>query len=91
MHESQSQARQTPHFLNERPAKMKRIGPKMLQAVEFVRENPGCAILPVAKHLHRAARNGKNNALGYNPVHRAIKAGLIRNDGSRRLYSLFAV
>ena len=62
----------------------------MERALEFVRRNPGCAILPVAQHLHIGARSGKNNAHGYNPVHRAIKAGLIRNEGSRSKYSLFA-
>lgn len=69
----------------------KRIGPQMQAAVEFVRNNPGCAILPVAKHLHVAARNGKNNAFGYNPVHRAIRAGLIRKTPGARTgsYALF--
>ena len=49
----------------------------MLSAVAFVAANPGCAILPVAKHLHVGARRGTNNALGYNPINRAIKAGLL--------------
>lgn len=69
-----------------------RIGPQMLSAVAFVAANPGCAILPVAKHLHVGARSGRNNALGYNPVHRAIKAGLIRAERSARgCYALYAV
>lgn len=68
----------------------KRIGPQMQRALAYVQSHPGCAILPVAQHLHVGARTGTNNALGYNPVHRAIKAGLIRNDGSGSKYSLFA-
>lgn len=57
--------------------KAKRIGKQMASAVDFVRSHPGCAILPVAEALHRAARAGNNMALGYDPVHRAIAAGLI--------------
>ncbi len=69
-----------------------RIGHQMQSAVAFVTANPGCAILPVAKHLHVGARRGTNNALGYNPVHRAIKAGLIRAErNARGCYALFAV
>jgi hypothetical protein len=67
---------------------MKRIGPQMKAAVDYVAANPGCAIYPVACHLHRAARTGKNNALGYNPVHRAIKAGLIVSAWKGNRYSL---
>lgn len=68
-----------------------RIGSQMRAAVSFVAANPGCAILPVAKALHIGARTGRNNALGYNPVHRAIKAGLIRAErGVGQRYALFA-
>lgn len=74
---------------------MKRIGPQMKAAVHFVTQNPGCAILPVAKYLHIGARSGRNNACGYNPVHRAIAAGLIRAEagehGAYRLYVVEAV
>lgn len=50
-----------------------RIGPRMAEAVEFVRRNPGCAILPVARWV------APHGALcyGYRTVHRAIRAGLI--------------
>jgi hypothetical protein len=65
-----------------------RIGYQMLSAVAFVATNPGCAILPVAKHLHIGAARGTNNALGYNPVHRAIDAGLIDATVCRGRYSL---
>jgi len=53
---------------------MARIGPKMQEAIDFVAENPGCAILPVAKGI------GPNGSVqyGYRAVHRAIKAGLIK-------------
>jgi len=61
---------------------MKRIGPQMELAVSIVRANPGIVTYHVAKRLHRACANGKNNALGYNPIHRALKAGLIvKRDG----------
>lgn len=65
-----------------------RIGRQMLSAVAFVAANPGCAILPVAKHLHVGARSGSNNALGYNPVHRAIDAGLLHATVSKGVYRL---
>lgn len=69
-----------------------RIGPQMRAAVYFVSQNPGCAILPVAKYLHAGARTGNNNAHGYNPVHRAIRAGLIRAErGAGGRYALYAV
>lgn len=53
---------------------MTRIGPKMSAAAAYVRDNPGCAIRPVAEHV------GPNGSLmyGYRSVHRAIRAGLIQ-------------
>jgi hypothetical protein len=66
----------------------KRIGPKMIQARNYVARNPGCAILPVADHV---GPNG-SRGLGYAIVWRAIKAGLItakRGVGNR--YALTAV
>jgi len=50
-----------------------RVGPKMAQAVEYVRDNPGCAKLPVAEHV---GPNGSRQ-YGYRTVDRAIAAGLI--------------
>lgn len=67
---------------------MNRIGPQMRAAVAFVKLNPGCAILPVAKYLAIGARFGTNNAHGYNPVHRAIAAGLILAKKCRGKYTL---
>lgn len=51
-----------------------RIGPRMAQAVAYVRKHPGCSILPVAE---RVGPNGSRK-FGYRTVHRAIRAGLIR-------------
>lgn len=53
------------------------IGPKMWRAVSIVQTHPGCSKLFVARQLHPACANGSNNALGYDPINRAIKAGLI--------------
>lgn len=69
---------------------MKRIGPQMERAIIIVADNPGCNMLYVASRLHRACAAGKNNALGYNPVHRAIKAGLIiAKSGKGNSYALY--
>ena len=64
----------------------KRIGPKMEEAADYVRENPGCAILPVAEAIgpHGSRR------YGYAAVHRAIKAGLIRAERVGGRYRLEA-
>jgi hypothetical protein len=51
----------------------RRIGPVMARAVDYVRQNPGCRILPVAE---RVGPNGSRK-FGYRAVHRAIRAGLI--------------
>ena len=69
--------------------KFRRIGPQMERAVEIVRSNPGCSKLFVAARLHIGAANGTNNALGYEPVNRAIRAGLIvAKAGRGNSYSL---
>lgn len=56
-----------------------RVGPQMERAVSIVKANPGCCIRFVAVRIHKAAEQGTNNKLGYNPVHRAINAGLIQS------------
>lgn len=64
----------------------RRIGPKMQQAVSFVRQNPGCAKLPVAAVV---GPRGSIN-YGYQIVDRAIRAGLIhaeKRPGNK--YALF--
>lgn len=50
-----------------------RIGPRMAAAIDYVRRNPGCRILPVAE----AVGPHGSRSFGYRTVHRAIKAGLI--------------
>jgi len=60
----------------------------MEEAAEYVRRNPGCAMLPVAEAV---GPHGSRN-FGYRTVHRAIKAGLIRAEKSNGwTYKLFAV
>jgi hypothetical protein len=63
---------------------MKRIGPSMQAAVEYVAAHPGCAILPVAKAVgpHGSAQ------FGYRSVHRAIKARLLVATRANGRYAL---
>lgn len=61
-----------------------RIGPRMREAADFVRSNPGCAILPVAE----AVGPHGSRAFGYRTVHRAIDAGLIQADWKANRYVL---
>lgn len=65
-----------------------RIGAKMLSVLFYVRSHPGCYMYAAAKHV---GPHG-SHAFGYQTVHRAIKAGLVRQSpGSRRgTYILFA-
>jgi hypothetical protein len=63
----------------------------MKYAAEIVNNNPGCSIRFVAVRLHVGASSGRNNALGYNPVHRAIDAGLITAKYARGKYALYPV
>lgn len=68
-----------------------RIGAQMSRAAAIVAANPGCSMLFVAAKLHIGAARGTNCALGYNPVHRAIKAGLIvARSGKGNAYALYA-
>jgi len=67
---------------------VKRIGPQMKAAVNYVLSHQGCCMRRVAEHLHIGARKGTNNALGYSPVHRAIKAGLIQAGYAKGRYVL---
>ena len=67
-----------------------RIGPQMEYAARIVSNNPGCTMRFVAERLHIGAATGRNNALGYNPVHRAINAGLIiAEKGKGNAYALY--
>lgn len=64
----------------------RRVGPRMAEALEYVRRNPGTAILPVAEYV---GPHG-SRAYGYRTVHRCIRAGLIRADkGPRNAYALY--
>lgn len=53
------------------------IGPKMAEAVRIVRENPGCTKKFVAERISPCPRPSQNWAYGYDPINRAIRAGLI--------------
>ncbi|WP_066920447.1 hypothetical protein [Steroidobacter denitrificans] len=67
-----------------------RVGYQMARAVGIVAAHPGCTKRFVAVRLHPAAASGRNNALGYDPINRAISAGLINATYSRGRYSLRA-
>lgn len=54
-----------------------RIGPKMMRAVEIVGRNPGCSKKFVAEQITPCPVPSKNWAYGYEPINRAIDAGLI--------------
>lgn len=70
---------------------MARLGRQMLRAAAIVASNPGCAKIDVARRISPHPIPQKNWALGYNPVNRAICAGLIRaernGNGVYRLYA----
>lgn len=65
-----------------------RIGPQMSRAVAIVAANPGCTKRFVAERITPHPIPSKNWALGYDPVNRAIKAGLIKATYSAGRYSL---
>lgn len=65
-----------------------RIGPQMARAVRIVRDNPGCTKMDVALTLSPHPIPSKNWALGYEPINRAIRAGLIQATYNRGRYSL---
>lgn len=62
--------------------KSKRIGKAMMRAVWYVERNPGCVMYSAAIAASPHGSRTRNNALGYDPVHRAIKAGLIRAEAN---------
>ncbi len=69
-----------------------RIGPRMQMAIDYVGRHDGCCKWDVAKAITPLSRYGLkcecNNALGYNPINRAIRAGLIRAKWDGHKYSL---
>lgn len=62
------------------------IGPKMEQATDFVRENPGATWGQVARHVHP-----DNPKHGYPIVARAVAAGLVRATREGNEYKLHVV
>lgn len=67
----------------------KRIGSKMSLAVSVVAANPGCSIKFVAERISPCPVASRNWAYGYEPVNRAIRAGLIlAGKGKGNAYSL---
>lgn len=61
----------------------KRIGPKMEMARDYVARHGECLMIDVAKHVHPLPRAFASScAFGYNVVHRAIAAGLIKFTGA---------
>lgn len=63
-----------------------RVGRQMAKAAYYVKNHPGCAILPVSEYLGFT----RNRGCGYDPVHRAINAGLIiAKRGKGNSYALF--
>lgn len=62
---------------------MRRPGPKMLEARDYVRSHPGCNIADVVRTTHPRSR-----LRGYQAVHRTIKAGLIEAKRFGRDYAL---
>lgn len=65
-----------------------RIGPRMIDAANYVLRNQGCSMLDVAQYV---GPNGSTN-YGYRTVHRAIDAGLIvacDSTNGRRKWDLY--
>jgi hypothetical protein len=67
-----------------------RIGPQMSRAAAIVAANPGCTKLFVAERITPHPIPSKNWKLGYEPINRAIRAGLIKATYSAGRYSLTA-
>ena len=75
----------------------RRIGPQMQYATTIVARNPGCSKKFVAEIIsplndpRKNAQVDQNWKLGYDPVNRAIAAGLIRAEklpsGTYRLFA----
>lgn len=66
-----------------------RKGRQMMRAVAVVKSHPGCSKKYVAEVISPCPQPNKNWALGYNPVNRAIQAGLIRVEQSGGRYRLY--
>lgn len=66
-----------------------RNGRQMLRAASIVASNPGCSKIDVARRISPHPIPSKNWALGYEPVNRAIRAGLIRCERDGNAYRLY--
>lgn len=62
----------------------RRIGPRMQEALAYIAEHPGTAILPVAEHV---GPHGSRQ-FGYRAVHRLLDAHLVVNVSGSRVYKL---
>jgi hypothetical protein len=61
----------------------------MERVARIVAGNPGCTKMYVAEIISPHPQPGRNWALGYNPINRAIKAGLITAVRTGRSYRLY--
>jgi hypothetical protein len=73
---------------------MRYVGPKKRAVAEYVAAHPGCTKVAAGRYawlLNHGAGvvPGKDNV--YNPVNRAVAAGLVRAELTTRGYKLFAV
>lgn len=66
----------------------RRVGPSMQAAVTLVSQHPGCTKMFVAARISPHPQPWRNWALGYNPINRAIRAGLIIAHRTGRTYRL---
>lgn len=68
-----------------------RVGPKMRAAAAYVERNPGCSKLDVAIGAVQNVSGSRDMGALYEPVNRAIRAGLIvaRGGASRARYYLY--
>ena len=67
-----------------------RIGKKMRLAASFVAVNPGCVMRACAHAVSPLSDPTRNEAFGYDIVHRAVRAGLIRAEKQpNRTYRLY--
>lgn len=70
---------------------MKRVGPKMQAAANYVARHPGCCKLDVALGAIQNRPGSRDMGVLYDPINRAIRAGLIvvRKGSSGTRYRLY--
>lgn len=69
----------------------RRIGRQMARAAALVASTPGCPKISVARQISPCPVPSGNWSYGYEPINRAIRAGLIRAEWSGRAYRLYPV